>query len=540
MTTPLVRGLGVIRLSKHSLNPDDPSTSPERQKERIEGIAQAKGITIVGWAEDLNVSAKVAPWDRPELGKWLREPESWDALLMWKTDRLVRSTRDFVNLISWVRGEATDAPLPRVDRPKTIITADGDLDLSSPMGRAVATIIAAINQAELEVIRDRTQDGRKALRQGGRWPGGTVPYGWKPQRLSEGGWKLVLSDETAPIVRDIISRVIDGEAQSAIAVDLNQKGILCPLNHARMVKIQAGEPSKPVNPEKVWTHPTITKILRNPLLIGRMTHNGEVVKSTDRLPIEYAEPMIDQKTWNLLQETLDGKAKPQDRTRTQTPSLLLNVAKCWACESDMYIRTQRVKGKDYRYYICSGKTHPKDPAKKCSAKNIRADLLDETFESLLMYRLGDLEIMRQEKIPAVDHTAEIADIDTALMELAEDRANGLYRDSGGPARYASIVNRLLDRKSQLEAMPVTEASTRLVGTGVTYRQDWQAKDNTQRRLMLLRSDISCYVLRNVEDLKNLDKIRFGPGAEGVAAIQEDRPVVWLNLPLEIERRLQQS
>lgn len=57
-----------MRLSRGT----DNSTSPERQAEIGRAYVSAHGGTVVDVAEDVGVSASVAPWERPELGPWLR------------------------------------------------------------------------------------------------------------------------------------------------------------------------------------------------------------------------------------------------------------------------------------------------------------------------------------------------------------------------------------------------------------------------------------------------------------------------------------
>jgi len=47
------RVIGVIRLSDKT----DATTSPERQRASISNAAAARNATIVGWAEDIDVSA---------------------------------------------------------------------------------------------------------------------------------------------------------------------------------------------------------------------------------------------------------------------------------------------------------------------------------------------------------------------------------------------------------------------------------------------------------------------------------------------------
>ena len=56
--------LAAIRLSVET----DATTSPERQRKAIQEYADAHGHTVAAWATDLDVSGKVPPRQRPELG----------------------------------------------------------------------------------------------------------------------------------------------------------------------------------------------------------------------------------------------------------------------------------------------------------------------------------------------------------------------------------------------------------------------------------------------------------------------------------------
>ena len=87
-----LRLLGGVRLSKLT----DESTSPARQRERIEWWTQGHDGTVVAIAEDMDTSGAVDPFKRESLGKWLTDtpPEPWDVLVAWKLDRTSRSSMD--------------------------------------------------------------------------------------------------------------------------------------------------------------------------------------------------------------------------------------------------------------------------------------------------------------------------------------------------------------------------------------------------------------------------------------------------------------
>jgi site-specific DNA recombinase len=75
-----MRVLGRLRLSRST----DESTSIDRQRELITQWADLNDHTVVGWAEDIDVSGSVDPFDTTQLGDWLssRAPE-FDVIVCW-------------------------------------------------------------------------------------------------------------------------------------------------------------------------------------------------------------------------------------------------------------------------------------------------------------------------------------------------------------------------------------------------------------------------------------------------------------------------
>src|SRR3954467_237244 len=83
-----LRAFVAVRLSDLT----DNTTSPARQKEAGESCAASIGARVVGYAPDLGVAAsKKTPFERPELGAWLKRPEEYDVIVFWRLDRAVRS-----------------------------------------------------------------------------------------------------------------------------------------------------------------------------------------------------------------------------------------------------------------------------------------------------------------------------------------------------------------------------------------------------------------------------------------------------------------
>ncbi|MDG9674963.1 recombinase family protein [Micromonospora sp. DH14] len=509
------RGLGVIRLSKHSNRPDDPSTSPERQKHHILDAADKRGIEIVGWAEDLNVSArKIAPWKRPQLGLWIPNlaqetptggrPDEFDCLIFWKIDRVARSVGDFANLVKWAG-----------DSGKNLIAADGTVDLSTPYGKAMAQIVAVFAELEADIIKERVNDGRQALRDEGRWGGGRYPYGFIPRQQDSGGWKLEHHPENADRLREIARRVIAGESMNAIGRDFDKRGIPTPTGG------------------KLWEQVHLTPMLRHRSLIGEATHNGETVRDDLGRIIQACDPLIMRTEWDNLQKRLDDVSIPKNRQ--PGVSMLLRIGFCGRCGLPLWLRRKTIKGVEYRYSGCSG-AWCASQKRTCDALGIRADFLESMIEEMLMNAIGDLEMIEQIDTMGEDRREELAEKSAKLADL-------LVASAGAPesvkSRLAPDVEALTVRVTELESQPVIEPVRRQVGTGQTYRQLWQSSDDRERRRLLVESGI------RVEAIK-LDGTNQGvsvalierPGREDDAImIKQERDIsVTLFIPHNLAQR----
>ena len=84
---------------------------------------------------------------------------------MTKLDRLGRSTRELLDLID------------RIGKAGAVFRSLGDplWDTSSPQGRLLSTLLAAIAEFERELIRERTGEGRRRAMANG------VKFGRKPK-----------------------------------------------------------------------------------------------------------------------------------------------------------------------------------------------------------------------------------------------------------------------------------------------------------------------------------------------------------------------
>ncbi|WP_078345365.1 recombinase family protein [Mycobacteroides chelonae] len=444
-----MRVLGRIRLSRLT----EESTSVDRQRELIEKWSDMNDHTIVGWAEDVDVSGSIDPFEAPQLGPWFREEnrDKWDILVAWKLDRIGRRAIPLNKVFGWM-----------LEYEKTLVCVSDNIDLSTWVGRLVANVIAGVAEGELEAIRERTKASRKKLLESGRWTGGPVPYWLTPEKVPEGGWVLSLNTETAPILRRAIDEVLDGSAVHTAAERLNEHGVPSPGG-------------------KKWTSQTLWRILQHKYLKGHSTDRGKTVRDSSGVPISNCEALLSPSEWDRLQATLSEMKLPETSNRTKSTSPLLGVVVCFICERPLYYRSYtRNYGKGlYRSYYCSTHRTP----------GIDADMLEAFVEESLLAEVGHENVRERFYVPAENHQLELDEAVRAVEELTS--LLGTITSATMRSSITTQLTALDSRITALEQLPSSEARWEYRELGRTYEDDWKSNEDIQfRRQLLLKSGIT--------------------------------------------------
>jgi DNA invertase Pin-like site-specific DNA recombinase len=112
--------------------------------------------------------------DRPEFLKMLDQLREGDTVVVWKLDRLARSTRHLLETMETIRENG--ARFQSLSEPWA--------DTTTHAGKMIMTIFAGIAEFERELIRERTTAGRLAAKRRG------VRFG-RPRSLNPEQEKLV-------------------------------------------------------------------------------------------------------------------------------------------------------------------------------------------------------------------------------------------------------------------------------------------------------------------------------------------------------------
>lgn len=116
--------------------------------------------------------------DRIQLQKMLEEIREGDVIVIWKLDRLGRSLKHLVELVSEL-----------LDKGVGLKSLNDPVDTTTAQGRLIFNIFASLAEFERDIISERTKAGLASARARGR-------TGGRPKGLSEDAQKTALAAES--------------------------------------------------------------------------------------------------------------------------------------------------------------------------------------------------------------------------------------------------------------------------------------------------------------------------------------------------------
>ncbi len=142
--------------------------SLENQREKIKAYALVKDLELTEIVVDAGLSAKNLKREGMQKVLKMLEDGEAQAIIIYKLDRLTRSTKDLLSLVY-------DVFLPQEIALHSI---NETLDTSSANGRFFLTMLGGIATWERETIGERTRDALCQKKKNGEWCG-RIPTGFK-------------------------------------------------------------------------------------------------------------------------------------------------------------------------------------------------------------------------------------------------------------------------------------------------------------------------------------------------------------------------
>lgn len=180
------------------------------QRRAIAAWAKAQGVGV-RWFEDKFTGRTMERPGWADLIKSVRRGR-YKTVVVWKLDRLGRTVSGLARLFDELK-----------ERGVGLVSLTESFDLSKPMGRLLANILASVAEYETEVRGERVRSGQEAARAAGRRWGGSKP-GWTKlsgeqveavRRLDAAGHSKAAIARTVGVSRPTVYRVLAGANRSA-------------------------------------------------------------------------------------------------------------------------------------------------------------------------------------------------------------------------------------------------------------------------------------------------------------------------------------
>jgi hypothetical protein len=312
---------------------------------------------------------------------------------------------------------------------------------------------AVRDEYEVEITRKRVLRDVRDSAAAGR-PHGKLAYGYRIIRDERDGHPIAREPhpEHAPIVREIVRRLLAGESSYSVAKDLNARGIPGP----RLVRRgpRKGEPTQ-------WAGPALTRLAKNPAYAALRVHNGEIVG-----PATWPA-LITREDHDRLVAILD---KPSRLTHQGTePKALIprRASRCGTCGAGLM--TFRPRG--YLSYACSEKF--------CVARS--AAPVERMVTAAILERLEKpdaREVLVRSDEEAAEAFAEARRLQARLDDFTDKAAEGEISSSA----LARIEAKLKPKIAAAERRGRAAISSPLVAEllGIGMREGWEELTKAER------------------------------------------------------------
>ena len=295
-----------------------------------------------------------------------------------------------------------------------------------------------------------------------------VPYGYKRDELDKEKW--LVDEAAAEVVRRIYHLCLEGKGPEQIARLLQKEKVLTPTAYYYSVGSSSANRPMPSDPY-LWKDSTIDAILSNRKYTGCMvnlkttTVSYKVHKLICKPEEEWSivpnaqEAIVDENTWNRVQELRKNKRRP---TATGKTSLFSGLVFCADCGSKLHFCAAKSLKANQDFFRCA---NYKSGRGECTIHYIRnvaleqivsvavSDLADfvTCHESFFLQMIGKRQSagkdqnIRSVKSDIANEKHRIDEIDRLIAKLYEDNFAGKLSDE----RYSRMAAKYEKEQAEL-------------------------------------------------------------------------------------------
>ena len=354
--------------------------------------------------------------------------------------------------------------------------------------------------------------------------GTRAPYGYRKGATKDS--PLLVDEEAAAVVKRIFAMCAGGMGPAQIAKQLKKECIYSPSMYAYT---KFGTSHSGLNAERPynWTGDMVADMLQNMVYLGHTvnlrysTKSYKDKKRCERPKSEWLifenthEELVDQETWDIVQEVRSHKRR---RTNMDEQNMFSGLVYCADCGKPMALHRAHTMKPEQNHFTC--RTYKKDGAEVCSAHYIREVALKEIVLETIR-RATEFARSAPERFAAYiqqKQSTEVAkeirgverelstmrkrdgELDVVFKRMYEDSALGRVSNE----QFRLLSEAYSKEKAQLaEAIPATEERLEKLRSSMANAKNFIAKarkftDMTELTPELLRTFVAKIIVYEKE------------------------------------------
>jgi len=454
---------------------DSESNSIGNQREMLRRYAKENGFNI--YSEYVDDGYTGTDFERPDFKRMIDDIEEGKVGIVLCKD-LSRIGRNNALVAYYVE-------IFFVDRDIRLIALNDGID-SAKGENEIMGFKSILNEYYARDISKKIRSSRKTLAQQGKYYAAFAPYGYK--KHPDNRHKLIVDENTAPVIKRIFEMTLAGYGTYAIANTLRKEQVPNPSanlfeNHGIF---HAGyDPARPYE----WSATTIYCIIRNPLYLGDMVNHRQTIKSFKNHKVVYVpkdewitvsethEALVDRDTFDKVQKIAATKKRENKR---KNDNIFSGILKCYNCGSNLTFVSDTRKYGGEGFYTCNGykhQVHRHITENRCSPHHISHRALYESvltqIQRLIRTSIADgngdflQDLLNSKRSKVSDDSKKTLyvlrqrslELKRVIKKIAEQNANGVLTDAMFAELYTGYQEDLTKVTAKLEAMEtaITEA-----------------------------------------------------------------------------------